>query len=54
MPEQDLIYYQRREQSERLRAEQAADQAARCAHLAMAERYAERLRRLAPAMPQPA
>lgn len=55
MSERDFIYYQQREQRERERAERAADQTARRAHLDMADRYAERMRTMVrPEMPQPA
>lgn len=48
MSDQDFEYYRRREQDERACAERAQDLTARRAHLAMAERYAERVRSLMP------
>lgn len=51
MSDQDRDYFQRREQDERACAERALDQTARRAHLAMAERYAERLRTIPQRMP---
>lgn len=48
MSEQDLEYFMKRERDERESAERAADVAARCVHLTLAERYAERVRNMAP------
>jgi hypothetical protein len=53
MSDQDFEYYTRREQHERARAERSRDQTARHVHLAMAERYAERLRAMMPPAPAP-
>ncbi|WP_343519077.1 hypothetical protein [Sphingomonas sp.] len=51
MERNDYHYFRRREQDERAYAERAQDMTARRAHLDMAERYAERVRTLAPAVP---
>lgn len=50
MSDADFEYYRRREQHERACAERAQDQTARRVHLDMAERYAARLRTMAPSM----
>lgn len=51
MERNDYHYYRQREQDERAHAERAQDLTARRAHLDMAERYAERVRTLAPPVP---
>lgn len=53
MLQTDLDYFVRRERAERDRAAQADDASARHAHLAMANRYAERLKLMTetPAIP---
>lgn len=48
MERNDYDYFRRRERAERANAERAQDQTARCAHLDMAERYAERVRTMLP------
>lgn len=48
MERNDYDYFRRRELDERDCAKRAQDQTARCAHLDMAERYAERVRAMAP------
>ena len=48
MSDQDVEYFMRREQDERASAERSSDQSARRVHLALADRYAERLRKMAP------
>jgi len=48
MERNDYIYFRQREQAERDCADRARDQTARRAHLDMAERYAERVRAMAP------
>ncbi|HEY0621726.1 hypothetical protein [Sphingomonas sp.] len=48
MERNDYAYFRQREADERASAERAQDQTARCAHLDMAERYAERVRAMAP------
>jgi len=56
MSDRDFEYFTRREQDERANAERSHDQTARRVHLALAERYAERLRAMVPpaAMPNAA
>jgi hypothetical protein len=57
MSEPDFEYFKRREQDERASAENTSDQSVRCVHLALADRYAERLRTMVPpaaATPRPA
>lgn len=53
MSQTDLDYFVHRERAERDRAAQAQDASARHAHLAMANRYAERLKLISetPAIP---
>lgn len=51
MERNDYDYFRQREENERACAERAQDQTARRAHLDMAARYAERVRTLAPAVP---
>ncbi|ODP35991.1 hypothetical protein [Sphingomonas turrisvirgatae] len=46
--DQDLEYFMRREQDERASAARTSDQSVRCIHLALADRYAERLRAMVP------
>lgn len=48
MERNDYAYFRQREADERGCAERAQDQTARRAHLAMAERYAERVRAMTP------
>lgn len=48
MKRNDYEYFRQRELDERAIAERARDQTARRAHLDMAERYAERVRTMAP------
>ena len=48
MERNDYAYFRQREADERAYAERAADLTARRAHLDMAERYAERVRSMAP------
>lgn len=48
MERNDYDYFRQRERAERANAERAQDQTARCAHLDMAERYAERVRTMPP------
>ena len=52
MERNDYHYFRQREQDERASAERAQDLTARRAHLDMAERYAERVRTLAPTVPE--
>lgn len=53
MTDQDIDYYARREKHERAWAQRAQDPTARHVHLAMAERYAERLRTMVPSAAAP-
>jgi len=53
MSDQDFEYFMRREQEERASAERTSDQSVRCVHLALADRYAERLRAMVPLTPVP-
>jgi hypothetical protein len=48
MSDPDFEYFKRREQDERASAENTSDQSVRCVHLALADRYAERLRTMVP------
>ena len=48
MERNDYVYFRQREADERDCAERAQDQTARRAHLDLAERYAERVRAMAP------
>lgn len=48
MERDDYDYFRRREADERAHAERAGDLTARCAHLDLAERYAARVRAMAP------
>ena len=48
MERNDYDYFRQRERAERAYAERAQDLTARCAHLDMAERYAERVRTMVP------
>lgn len=52
MSDPDFEYFTRREQDERAWAERSQDQTARRVHLALADRYAERLRTMMPPMQQ--
>ena len=53
MERNDYDYFRQRELAERAYADRAQDRTARCAHLAMAERYAERVRTMVPPVSSP-